>query len=439
VFLSTPLSKEVEMPYTNTLTLLETEGGGTTRDVTARLWMIWAEAGDGDRQSEEGLVDFTAQADASTATTFTFPGPASFASVSRDVGLSIQDRSGVVDEGGWLFRSGRSTTTLPTPMIEVVGAAVDISQSDIDAMILKNVSPEKPLEVEPATTISSVTAMLAQGALDLTASGVTTATGNPMAFTFTAKLVISPSPDIADPVRRILEFGITNPAIAFTAVGPGVGSAVEADVLNAVSGIIASRAVPDILAQLEQQVGGGVATAVGRFLPGGLPAGVILSIRSAQIRPAGDSRPGIHVRAALGAFGGVLSKLPTAGGNGGAKCPLQTLQTLGYGIAGLDSLRLARDTLLATSLGGRVVARYYEVAPEASALLAAHPGLARRAAQTADEVAAAQTAGRPLSRALEIRCERLLREVAALGSVELRTAAEEVIAAARSYFSLGRR
>jgi hypothetical protein len=418
------------VPYANTLTLIETEGGGAaTLDATARIWMIWTDTA-GDRQQEEGSVDFTAAI--GSASSFSFPGPASFASVSRDVGLSIQATTGVSDDTGWLFRSGRSPTTLLTPPIEVVGGALTVPQSDIDARIAASVSPTDPMKVDDKTSISTVAATLGSGVLDLSASGGTSMTGSPIGFTFTGKLSISPSWDQALPTERALAFAIASPAISFGG-GATIGAAIEAALLNAVGGVIAVRVVPAILAQLETQMAAGVASAAGKNLPGGvLPAGVILSIRSVQIRPAGDSRAGINIRAALGAFGGVLSKFPQPGGNGGSKCALQTLQTLGHAMASMGTLRTTRDGLLGTAGGRRLVARYYEVAPEAAAILEGRPDLAARAAEAATAAAAALQAGRPLGPALLRRCEALVRELAALGSPSLRAAAEEAVVVART-------
>lgn len=100
-----------------------------------------------------------------------------------------------------------------------------------------------------------------------------------------------------------------------------------------------------------------------------LPAGVILSVRAVNVN---SSR--IFVVPALGAFGGVLSKLPQTT-NTSPQCFIATT------LHGPDSheviiLRAFRDRCLSTSPIGRQLVRLYErVSPGAAAFISSRPFL----------------------------------------------------------------
>jgi hypothetical protein len=98
-------------------------------------------------------------------------------------------------------------------------------------------------------------------------------------------------------------------------------------------------------------------------------------------------------------------------------------------VPGVAVLRAVRDGTLASTAAGRAAidARYRSGA-EAGRLLAADPQLARRAARAADDVAVALAEGGRLPERLRRRCERLLRDVAAAGSPELRAAVATALA-----------
>lgn len=407
--------------YSNTATLLETEGGALTRDLTATSWMVWSEIGSHDhilpRQGDLFRKAFTVTADGTAAASFMLDGPGDFMS-PRLAALSIQDTSRVPNNTGWLFRSLPSSTTLPTEPIELIAAKVLIAQAEFDTML-----PSGPLTADAMTTITSVSAVIRQGALDLTANGSTTHSGSVVGFTYTGQLDLTPSSDFHDPLLHAFRLVMTNEAVSFAQSGPDA-----AIVLKAVANGIATYALPNIQAKLQDTVGAGVVRSFGRELSGSLPTGVVLSVRSVQNR-AGE----IEARAAVGAFGGVVSKLPAVPKPNLSPtnriCPATTLQMLGYTVVGLEILRDARDGLLTTSAGRHLVAVYYEVGPEIAALLVARPRLAGRVAVTASAVAAAYTEGQPLGTALRWRCERLVQEIAAIGSPDVRMAAEEAIAA----------
>jgi len=180
--------------------------------------------------------------------------------------------------------------------------------------------------------------------------------------------------------------------------------------------------VPQIRKNIESHLENRIVGAVGRSLgPAGLPAGVILSVRSANVTSLH-----LEMRGALGSFGTVASKLPPAGGGGGGGgpiCTLHTLASLGLCVSGLDVLRAVRDgSLAATETGRWATAAYYRFGAEVSSLFTRNPRLARRAAALADELTGALRAGEALRSAQRRRIEELLRDLAAIGSPELRAA-----------------
>jgi hypothetical protein len=147
---------------------------------------------------------------------------------------------------------------------------------------------------------------------------------------------------------------------------------------------------------LESRINGSIASSAGRSLPGGtLPEGVVLSVRTVRINGPGETIPDqpadtISVRGALGAFGGVLNKLPQAGGGGGRGiCAGSTLASLGQLTVSLDALRADRDALASSRAVRRLVELYYRWSPEVSNLLHEDAALAARMGAAAEYLHAA--------------------------------------------------
>jgi len=121
-----------------------------------------------------------------------------------------------------------------------------------------------------------------------------------------------------------------------------------------------------------------IAKSIGRALQTGdtLPPGVVLSIRSTNVTP--DPGGVLEIRGALGAFGGVFSKLPpiqVTPGTGGKPCFIATA------VHGADSpevrlLRSFRDRELKKFFAGRkLVALYETVSPPIADYIADKPHL----------------------------------------------------------------
>lgn len=351
------------MAYSTSVTVIVVPGGAWPQ-VTARLWMLWSVVGSGSGTGpqQSDLESVTQQLSTGTFQ-IAFNGGPDNSVYSRSIGLSLQDPGLVATDRGWWFRSG-SFDTLPAESIEIViGSPTVIPAADLPTLL-----PSPPFAVDSDTTVTSITASLAAGGIDFTATGTTSKTGVIVAFTFAGRIVLSPSAHIAGAETHALTVGIANPTLTF-APGPSVLSAVEAAILNALSGFILRDVAPPVRAGIERRVNAAVLSAVGRSLPGGtLPAGVILSVRNVTVTAAGITALG-----AIGAFGGIFNKFPAGSTTG--KCFIATT------IYGADSdevrvLRAFRDRrMLRSRIGRRGIALYETVSPAIATHLASRPRL----------------------------------------------------------------
>ena len=366
------------MAYTNNVTLLDTEGGASsTADISARVWMthqvFGTGSGSGNQQLEQGLSQGLVKKDLSAPLQISFPGLTNFAYGSKGVGLTVQDTVRVVNETGWLFRSGQFPGDLPAEPIEIVTGSRKFPSSEVATML-----PALPFTVQASsmTLITAMTTTLVTGGIDFVATGTTRATGVIVGFTYTGQLILSPSSDIIAASTEALNLGLANPVITFTP-GPSILSAIEASILNSLRVFIMHEFQPKIRQGLESNVNAAIVAQVGRALSadGSLPAGVILSMRSINI--TADPGGTLEVRGALGAFGGVISKLPPinipSGGTG--RCFIATA------VHGADSpevqlLRSFRDGLLVNYFAGRKFVSLYElVSPGLADFISHRPNL----------------------------------------------------------------
>jgi hypothetical protein len=359
------------MPYTNSVTFLDTEGGqSVTTEVTARLWMLWtvigSGSGTGNQQSDEGSMDGTISKGGSVPLQISFSRDADFSYASRFVGISIQDKNLVSEDKGWLFRSGSFSGPLTTEPIDIISAKKEITDAELQTML-----PPLPIVIDTSTSITGLTAMLAQGGIDIVATGTTTKTGVIVGFRYTGTLVLSPSADVSGAANEAINVGILNPVLVFLP-GPSVLSAIEAEILNLLRVFIMHDLSPMLRDRLEKMLNAAIAASVGRQLTGGvLPAGIILSIRTINITP--DK---ITARASLGAFGGVMSKLPSASPTPGTtKCFIATA-VYGAGSMEVQILRNYRDMYLLTNTTGRKIVSLYEfLSPNMAAFISNKPFL----------------------------------------------------------------
>ena len=405
------------MPYSNTVNLLSIEGG-TWPQVTARLWMLWTVVGTGTGTGRQQMEQGSDTVQSAGTFTFSFPLGPDFLSSSRSVGLSLQDPGRVASDDGWWFRSG-SFDTLPTDPIEVVlAAAVTRTPADLTAAL-----PPLPLTVSASTTITGPLTVTPQdnGLILLTAVGTTTEPPlpAPVGFTYSLEFSLMASRDVAAGEQEVFEVGSPGGGtISFTSTG-GPVSAVEATILNAVSGFVLREVTPMFKRRLETSLNAAILSSIAGMLAPGtttMPAGVVVSVRTVSTRSTG-----VTVRAALGAFGGVFSKFPPRPPVNGKPCPLQTLQALMLPGLQLSVFRELRETsLLASTTGQRLSNLYYRHGREVSRLLLARPRLAGRAALLLPAVQEHLSGGGPIPTALARRCEEVIADIAACGSVELR-------------------
>jgi hypothetical protein len=419
------------MAYSNSVTLLDTEGGPLTTKVVARLWRLYSSSF-GMHDMDEN-VDFApspppypwgpgldVRLDQTQPAAFSFGDPTSFA--NHPVGLSLQDQGLVLWQGptpppnehGWLFRSGAFTTLPSTSPIDLIAAIDEIHPADIASFLAAT-----PLTVDSDTSLTSLTGVLADpaaplgGGIDITLTGTTT---GGVGWEFGGRLVPSPSAEIAEPRAEAVRIDFVNENKQLTG-GATLPYPDEQALWTAVRNYVTNTLAPQLRRHIGSHVENRIVGAIGRPpLSAGLPAGVSLSVRTISA-----TSQHLAIRGVLGSFGRVDSKLPGAGGGGGGtgiSCPFTMLD-----IPGLDVLRAVRDgTLAASEVGRWAVDAYYRFGGEASALLARNPRLAARTAQLAREVVPTLRAGRAMDSAQRRRAEALLRDFATVGSPELRTA-----------------
>ena len=352
------------MPYSTTITALDLSGG--VPDVRVVAGYTFTEVGGPvsvERRQDEVTLDVPSAAFLSQANPVTFGYAGDLAPTPRAswyIALWIQEIPRMPFDG-WLFRSGRFETEPPAEPIEVILAPEEL----IGAAELSAAVGALPM-TSGSTTITGLTLTVIGADVALTATGTDTGLPAGVTFTYTATLVLLPNGSLRD-VDSPFDIRLDNASVTFTAA-PGTGFVTA--LLNAVSGIIRGEVAPRVTSTVKGALNAGVlsqvATRLNRGVPSSMPPGVVLSIRSvrATTRPtaAGGTESVIGVRAALGAFGGVLNKFPATSGGGG---------TCFVASAALDpsadevvTLRRWRDErLLARPGGDMAVAIYERVSP----------------------------------------------------------------------------
>jgi hypothetical protein len=373
------MMRGTSMPYSNSVTLLTLEGGAWP-PVTARLWMVWTAlgtgSGSGPLQSEEG----TDSVSSAQSFSFSFAQGPSFASASRDVALTLQDPPRIPDDTGWWFRSGRFAGDLPAQPLEIVLLSpLQLTRATDFAAAL----PALPITMSATRTITFFSVTTGSSLMVATIAGTTTEAAVPVAFTFRQEITVRPSPDLSR-VDELFALGFSAPPmLSYAALTPGdVAGNVAAGALNAVGGtqlggyhafLQTSLLAPFLRALEARYVALALGSLAGLIGPGAttLPAGVIASLRSVEVTP-----DGLTVRGALGAFGGVFSKLPPLPASSpGGRCFIATAAT-SPSSPEVTALRAFRDQrLLPSPLGARLVRLYEAVSPPLADRIRRHRGL----------------------------------------------------------------
>lgn len=365
------------MPYSTTITGLDLSSG--VADVRVTAGYAFAVVGGphpGEQKQSEVTLDITSNSFTSTTpVSFSYAGSlAPQPSPSWFIALWIQEIPRIANDTGWLFRSGGFTTEPPTDPIEVILAPETL----LGNAELAGAVGTLPI-TSGSTTITAVTLAIAGADISITAGGTDTSLPAGVTFTYTATMELVPNSSVLDPDSPF-DLKLKNPSLSFTA---GVGTGFVTALLNLVSGLILSEVSPRIKTtlrgRLNASVLSNVATRLNRGVPTAMPAGVVLSIRSvrATTRPtSAGPETVIGIRAALGAFGGVLNKFPPlVSGGGGGGCFIATAAA-GPLSPEVMVLRIWRDRCLRTHRAGRLFIDAYErLSPPLARAIAVSPRL----------------------------------------------------------------
>jgi hypothetical protein len=372
------------VPYSNTVTSLDTEGGPLSTKLVARLWKLQSDTwgSHGYDQEQEHSPQLDVRLDETNPTPVSFTTAATYP--NRPVGLTIQDASRVVplginlhpgpNETGWLFRSGAFANALPTTApIDLIAARDEIVAADLPALF-----PSPPVQVDADTSITQITPTLADplsanvgGGIDFTLQG--TWTGG-VGFTYSGRFVPTPGTDISEPNSESVIVTFENENHQFLG---GASPPNENLLWGALWTYTNDTLLPAVRSNIEAHVSRRITSAVGTTLSGSLPAGVILSVRTVSA-----TAQRLQIRGVLGSFGNVAPKLQQAGGGGGKKC---FIASAAYGselAPEVQFLRELRDDVLRATEWGREFfesywRHYYRISPPIAHEMERDPALRR--------------------------------------------------------------
>ena len=364
------------MPYNTTVSGLDLSSGvGDVRVTAGYVYTVVTGPHPGEQRQDEVNLDIPALSFASaTPVPFGYAGSlAPTPSPAWFVALWVQEIARIPNQDGYLFRSGEFTTEPPADPLEIILAPEQLIGN---AELLQAVGT-LPI-VSGSTTISTLDLVVAGADIGFTASGTDTQIPG-VTFTYTATLRLLANGSVIQ-LDQPFEVRLLNPNLSFTAgVGTGFGTAL----LNLFAGLIASSIGPRVASTVQGQLNAGVlssvATQLNRGVPSTMPAGVVLSVRAVRgtTRTTGTTtEPVIGVRAALGAFGGVLDKFPALATN--SRCFIATAAT-GPDSPEVATLRAYRDQRLRNHRAGRAfVAGYERISPPLADVIAGSPFLRAR-------------------------------------------------------------
>lgn len=351
------------MSYANKVSLTSLEGG-TWPPVTARLWML---------VSLPPLINQIERGSDSVASgssfSFSFPLGPSFPGAG--IGVSLQDAPRVANGSGWWFRSGQLSGALPTDSIDVVLLApVGLTRADFAGAL-----PALPIAMSSSRMVTFLS-VISGSFLVVTAAGTTTeALGVPVAFTCRIEFELTPSSSIPAPGELFHPGPVSSATVSFSGSNPAASAAaavldVEPGLKQQYQDFVTNTILPAFASGLGPRLVNAVLSTglAGLIGPGvtALPVGVILSVRSIDVTPSG-----LTVRAALGAFGGVLSKFPAAPSTG--RCFIAAAAT-SESSPEVGALRDFRDTwLLSNRTGARLVRFYETISPPLAKRVRANP------------------------------------------------------------------
>ena len=384
------------MPYANSASVLVIGGLSQQPMVMARLLDVYTTVGgpSGPEQHEDEFDSTTFQSSTSQVPFSMVRGPGGTLP-SRDVALTMDIATGPQD--GPIFRSGVFPTMPATPPTDPAGF-IDIVLDDMRTVTQATIDgalPATPFTVTrpdgSGVTMTTLTAMIGSGTLDISAAGTAThpQLPAPQPFSYAVSLSMAPETSVRDLTSSLVVWAPAAGTLTFTS-GGGVAGAVQTAILNLLSGWIEGDLRAAVVAAVNAAVNAAAITATAAALgvpappgsPPALPAEVILSFRRVVIGTVGGVT-GINVWAALGSFGSLRAKFPPPAAGGGRTCPVGMLA---LAVPSLDAAlfrRVRDEALLRSTMGRRVVRLYYRGSPRMTAWLAGRQRLARVAGRLA--------------------------------------------------------
>jgi hypothetical protein len=364
------------MPYSSEIRVSSQTSGRFSGPVSIQLWEISTTFDQSNRfrdvQTDQERVTVTV-AGAANTTFSTMDGPSYSARNNHDIAISAYQGT----QPGPIFRSGRLQSLPP-------GSPGDPS-SLLDTMLLDprrftiaeiNMMITTPITLPDGTVVSTATVVSAPPSRTLTL----TATGpyGRTTYTYTLPFTIDPSDDQID-LTSVLEANTAGTATITFVASPGGGFQALLD--NLFSGLligqINSRVLNTITNTLNTSAAAAAANAVAAFgFTGGLPAGVILGVRSVGVAANGD----VVMAPAVGTFGSLASKFLQAAPSASpsSTCFLATA-AVGADAPELALMREFRANHLLQSRSGRLFVRTYEYVSPPLARVVSRSPLLRRA------------------------------------------------------------
>ena len=358
------------MPFSTTISALDFSGGMASVRLSAGY--VWNEVGGpnpGERKQPSSTLDVTSTEFLSQASPVTFSYAGSLAPLPSPawfIALWAQEIPAIAADAGWLFRSGGFDDDPPSLPLEVILAPEElIGDAELSSAI--GSLPQSSGQ----TTITALSLTVAGANIGLTATGTDSRLPGGVTFTYTATLLLDPGSRVLA-TNSPFDISLTAPSLTFTAA-PGTGLVTA--VLNALSGWIEGDVRARVRATVEARVNSGVltnvATRVNRGVPASMPEGVVLSVRGKRATTRTTStgtEPVIGVRAALGAFGGVVNKFPALATAGRCFIATAALTPAAPEVAVLTAWR---DRWLRRRRGGRqLIAGYERFSPFLARLIA---------------------------------------------------------------------
>lgn len=282
-----------------------------------------------------------------------------------DTAIWLQEIGRIGTGDGWLFRSGRYQSEIPSQPIDIIVAPEFL----VDNAMIAGAMPALPF-VTGSTTVTSISTSITGADIAVVATGTDTALPPGDTFTLTCTLSLVANGSVQDTDEPFL---VRMNNVNFVAIaGPGAGFSTA--IINLFADAFIAGRADALQKRLQSLVNSAVldmiATRINRGTPTSMPAGVILSIRRIRAATMADGSPAIGISGALGAFDGVTSKFPPSSNPNPGPCFIATAAAGEYS-SEVAQLRHFRDkTLRCSATGTRIVEMYQRMSPPIAANIA---------------------------------------------------------------------